>query len=97
MSRWHDAHATTGTPMGVWQGGIATKYATFLPLDPTVGGPYWEHLNGTNVSDVSIHNQSTIHHSTLHESISREALTGRPDTRDQHASQSTATILKYKT
>ena len=24
----HDAHATTGTPMGVWQGGIATEYST---------------------------------------------------------------------
>ena len=27
----HDAHATAGTPMDVWRGGIATKYASRSP------------------------------------------------------------------
>ena len=27
-----DAHVTTGTQTGVWQGGIATEYPTSLPL-----------------------------------------------------------------
>ena len=35
----HDAHATTGTPTGVWKGGVATGYFTSLPLNPTFGGP----------------------------------------------------------